>query len=347
MKKKIAALTVIIFLIALFGCSKEEQKLNNQPIVSEKQISSLKSTSIPGQKTFLKYKFEKGEKIRYKLTSLSSTEQTIKADSSLKSTGTQTLTYFFDIEVLEVDADNIAELSFNITQVIYDGIINGQKTHYDSKSVLTKEEKAKYIDFETITNTPFRERVNQKGEVLEITRLDKMVDKMISVQPDMQKMTGEQKAQLIKNLGDGELKPRTQLLFRELTSSEVGKDSTWQKSTPATIAVFQMDNAIRYKVADFVKVDDDYAVKLNADLAVKWTGNKKASNNGINYLFDDPKVSGGGMILFNIDKGRIIRGETTTNIEMNVQITGKDAAQKIQKASRKDFSTNKNTVELL
>ena len=114
--------------------------------------------------------------------------------------------------------------------LLVDGLINGQKMHYDSKANVSKEEKLKYVEFETVSNTPFRARVNQKGEILEVTRIDKMVDKMMTLQPEMQKMTADQKASLIKNIGEGELKPRTQLLFRELTSNEVGKDSTWQKS---------------------------------------------------------------------------------------------------------------------
>ena len=67
----------------------------------------------------------------------------------------------------------------------------------------------------------------------------------------------------------------------------------------------------------------------------------------MNYLFDDPKVTGGGTILFNIDKGKVIRGETTTNIEMGVQIEGKDSLNKMRKTFRKDISINKNIVELM
>ncbi len=67
----------------------------------------------------------------------------------------------------------------------------------------------------------------------------------------------------------------------------------------------------------------------------------------MDYVFDDPKLSGNGTILFNIDKGMIVRSETSTNVEMNVQFEGKDASQKMKKAKRKDYSVNKNIVELL
>ena len=52
-----------------------------------------------------------------------------------------------------------------------------------------------------------------------------MVDKMIALRPEMQKMAADQKVALIKNISEGEIRPRTQLLFRELTTNEVAKDS--------------------------------------------------------------------------------------------------------------------------
>jgi len=348
MKSKLVGIALFLLLIVLgIGCGTKDEKQSNKPAVSSEELNNLKSVDLSGQKVYLKYKFEKGEKLRYKLITVTSSQQTIKADSLMKSTGDQTLTYFFDIEVIEVDPDNTAELSLNISQVIFDGQVNGQKMHYDSKANVSKEEKLKYVEFETVSNTPFRARVNQKGEILEVTRIDKMVDKMMTLQPEMQKMTADQKASLIKNIGEGELKPRTQLLFRELTSNEVGKDSTWQKSTPANLGVFTLENIINYKVNDFVTVGVDKAAKLSAALSVKWSGNKKGTDSGMNYLFDDPKVTGGGTILFNIDKGKVIRGETTTNIEMGVQIEGKDSLNKMRKTFRKDISINKNIVELM
>lgn len=348
MKNKLMGIALLLLLIVIgIGCGSKDDKKNNTPAVSSEELSKLKSVDLNGQKVFLKYKFEKGEKLRYKLITVTSSQQTIKADTLIKSAGDQSLTYFFDIEVLEVDPDNIAELSLSIAQIIYDGQVNGQKMHYDSKVNVSKEDKMKFAEFETVSNTPFRARVNQKGEILEVTRIDKMVDKMISLQSEMQKMSADQKAALIKNIGEGELKPRTQLLFRELTTSEVGKDSIWQQSTPATLGVFKLENIISYRLMDFVEVGDDKAAKLSAVLSVKWTGDKKGTENGMKFLFDDPKVSGGGTILFNIDKGKVIRGETTTNIEMSVQVDAKDSMNKMKRSFRKDNSMNKNIVELL
>ncbi|MCX6170694.1 MAG: DUF6263 family protein [Ignavibacteriales bacterium] len=335
--------SVVLAITIMIGCGKKETIPNAASI----NVNNLKSIDMSGQKVYLKYQFKKDQKLRYKLTTISNSVQTIKVDSLMKSNSDQSLTYIFDLEVVDVDKDNIAELVINISSINFNGISNGQKLNYDSKAKLSKEDKDKFAEFETVVNSPYRVRVNQKGEILEVTRIDKMADKMISLRPDMQKITAEQKVTLIKNISEGEIRPRTQLLFRELPSKEVARDSSWQLTSPATLAVFRVESISKFKVDDFVKAGDDKMAKLSATLTSKWTGNKKGTQEGMNYLFDDPKINGDGSILFNIDKGLVIKSETTTNVEMGVTIDGKDATQKMRHSVRKDLSMNKNTVELL
>ncbi len=343
MKKYFLKLTLLFALIALAaGCGKKEPVTNAAAVDPAK----LSSVDMGGQQVTLKYIFKKDDKLSYKLTTTTNAVQTVKADSLLKSASDQTLTYFFNLEVLEVDQSNIAELGITITQIDFTGNINGQTMKYSSKNP-TKEDKEKFGEFEVIVNSPYRARVNQQGEVLEISRVDKMIDKMVSLKPEMGKMSTEQKTNLIKNISEGELKPRTQLLFRQLATTPVAKDSTWQFTSPANLAVFQIENTSKYKIDDFVKVGNDKGVKISASLLSKWSGNKKGTEQGMNFLFDDPKITGGGTIIFNMDKGHVIKSETSTTIELGVQIDGKDASQKMRHTVRKDYSMNKNIVELL
>lgn len=344
MTNKLFGMTSALLLIfILMGCGKKENTQNAASI----DTSKLQSVDMSGKKIYLKYQFKKNDKLRYKLTTITNTIQTVKADTLTKSTADQTLTYNFDLEVIEVDKDNVAELTVNISSITFNGNINGEKLHYDSKAEQTKADKDKFGEFEVIVNSPFRARINQKGEVLEVTRIDKMLEKMISMKPEMQKMAADQKVALIKNISEGEIRPRTQLLFRELTTGEVAKDSSWQLISPAKVAVFQMENISKFKVENFVKVGDDNAARISASLTSKWTGEKKGSQEGMNFIFDDPKISGDGTIIFNIDKGLIVKSETSTTVEMGVQVDGKDASQKMRRTYRKDLSMNKNIVELL
>jgi len=167
------------------------------------------------------------------------------------------------------------------------------------------------------------------------------------MQPQKQILTPEQKSQLAKNLGDGEIRKLMKFIFKEMPKNFVAKDSSWVKKYPGQAAVFQSDNTAKYTVLDFVEYNGDNAVKISADLSAVWSGNKKGEQNGVQFSFDDPKAGGDGMIIFNIEEGQMVKAETSTRLEIGVQIQAKDALQKTHKSYRKEITTNKNIVELL
>jgi hypothetical protein len=137
------------------------------------------------------------------------------------------------------------------------------------------------------------------------------------------------------------------LIFRELPKKSIAKDSSWQKSYPGQLSVFKIENVANFKLDDIVKVKDENQAKINVNLSVKWEGEKKGEQQGIKYNFEDPKITGSGSILFNIDKGLLTKSETLTTVELVAHIEGKDATQKILKTVRRDLSTNKNIIELI
>lgn len=335
-------LLIVLYAAIILSCGRKDEKL-----INDKVASKLESIDLKGQKVFLRYKFDKGDKYKYKLTTITLTKESIQADTLMQVNSTQTTTYIFDVEVIEVDNDKIADLGITISSLQLNADINGQKINFDTNKKLTEDDKQKFAEYLTIHNTQFRARVNDKGEVLEVSRLDKMIDKLNSLQKQKQNLSAEQKSQFAKNLGDALIKPLTQLLFRELPQKSLAKDSTWQKSYPGQLSIFKIDNTITYKVEDFVKVNDNKAVKLSANLSCSWTGNKKGEDNGIKYSFSDPKISGTGNIIFNLDEGLLIRAETETSVELTANLELRDEKNKLRRTVRKDFTSNKNIIELL
>jgi len=101
---------------------------------------------------------------------------------------------------------------------------NGQKLHFDPSKAPNKEEQQKFWQYAIQFNSPFRARVNRYGEVIEVSRLEKMIDKMNSLQPQPQTINPAEKAKLSRDLADGIIRPFTQLIFRELPKKSVSKD---------------------------------------------------------------------------------------------------------------------------
>lgn len=337
-------LTIItlVFISLVVGCGKSEEKKQEQKI-----SESFETIALPENSIKLRYNFSKGDRFKYKLTTISSSDETIQADSTIKSKLIQTLAYNFDVEILEIDDDNVAEIGINISSVNLDANINGQKITFDSKTELPKEEKQKFMEYAILTNSPYRARVSQRGEVIEVTRLDKMIDKLNSLQQNPQKLTIEQKSQYSKSLGKSVIRPLTQLIFRELPEKSIAKDSTWDRKYPAQAGVFNIDNTAKFKLDNFINLDGNKGALITANLTATWTGNKTGEEEGVKYTFEDPVISGNGKIIFNIDKGYVVKAETLTSIEMSVLVKAKDSMQKIKTTKRTEKSTNKNIVELL
>jgi hypothetical protein len=317
---------------------------------ASQQLSSdynLPVVEVGEQKVSLKYQFTKGDKFKYRLSTISSSVQSVQADSSMKASSEQSLSYIFDVEVLGVDKDNVAEIALTMSNIKLNATVDGKKYNYESNSNLSKEEKQKFLKYESENNFTYKAHVTSGGKVLNVSDIEKLVDKMITYLPEKQNVPAQQKAELVNGIAQQEIRPITQLLFRELAINEVGKDSTWKKVTPSTLGLLNLENTENYKVENFVKVGDKKAAKVSVQLSTKWSGNKKGNQNGTDFTFDDPKVSGGGIILFDFGKGKLLKSETVSNFEMSVNMEMKDASQKTIKAKRTDTSMNKNIVEML
>jgi hypothetical protein len=355
MSVKIIKIVIVLFLfVAIFGCGKKETKnasenKQSQSLTNSDAYKELEKINIGNDKITLQYQFKKGEKFSYKLTTFSSMDQSVQSDSLIKQKSNQTLIYEFDIIVLDIDNNNVADLGITVSSVNIDANINGKSYQYDSKAKNSKEDKMKFFEYETITNSQYHAKVNQKGEIIDVSSVSKMVDKLIAAQPPQSKkpITSEQKVMIANNIINSAIKPVTQLLFKEVSGKIIAKDSTWVKKYPSTIAVFQLDNNANYKVNDFVKLNNIKAVKVALNLVVKSSGQKQGTENGVSYNFEDPRITGDGIVFYNLENGRVLKSETSTKVEMNVQITSKDASQKLKKTTRKDISINKNIIELL
>jgi Family of unknown function (DUF6263) len=344
---------LLLILVYAVGCGKKDDKnaqvKTDGNAVNTAAYNNFEKVSIGNEKVILNYRFKKGDKFTYKLTTLTVSDQSLQADTLSKSKTNQSTTYIFDFKIIDVDKNNTADLEVNLSAMKIVADVDGQKIEYDSKANNDAQVKQRFIEYETIINSPFRAKVNNKGEIVEVSHLDMMVERINSVRPSDKKLSKQEKTTLASNIRDGAIKPITQLVFREMPDKEVAKDSSWTEHYPGNLGgIFQLDNTAKFRVEDFVKVNGARAAKVSADLSVKWTGNKQGNQNGVSYNFADPKIGGGGIILFNIDSGRLIKVETSTRVEMSVQIETKDEkSQKMKKSTKKDISSNRNIVEAI
>ena len=243
MKYLFLFIITLSFLIA--GCSKKEEKPlanKNQFVTDTSEIKTI-PVSNPNESFLLKYTFEKGKKYQYRISSISSDMETMKADSTRNQNFKQNSIYILELSPLETDQEGTIEISAVISSIKIDASMDGQKTTYESGTIKDSTDKIKYAQYEALIKNPFSIRVSKVGEILEIMRVDKIVSKFFEINPKANAMNAEQKAGLRTNFINGLLRPLFVQIFRQIPDHNIAKDSTWSITQPPTEAmVFKLES---------------------------------------------------------------------------------------------------------
>jgi hypothetical protein len=337
----------ISFIIA--GCSKKEEK----PLVNKNQYatdtSEIKTIPVsnPNEPFLLKYIYEKGKKYNYRISAFSSDIETMKAESTMTQTFKQNSIYILELTPLETDQEGTVEISSVISSVKIDALVDGKKITYESGTVKDSSEKIKYAQYEALAKNPFSIRVSKTGEILEIMRMDKILNRFFEINVKASSMNSEQKASLRNNFIEGLLRPLLNQIFRPIPDHSIARDSSWSITQPPVEAmVFKLENKNIYKISSLEKLGDDKIAIIDGSLKTVITGNNKAVDRGVSYDFTKPGVTAIGKIYFDITKGIIIKSKVNT--KTNTHFTMKAPSPKgTQKGERWGTTENTYVAELL
>lgn len=330
---------VIVLILVISGCT-EEKKEEETAKVPQTEAKS-------GPVKLVQYKFEIGNTIDYKLTTNINSSQSIEADTSFTTFSRQNVIYTFGMEVVSVDNNHIAEISIHVKSIIASAEMDGQKLEYDSKYIYSSRERLLYADYEAIKGKSFSVRVSPIGEVLDIYDVSKIVDELISLQSQGQKITAEQRKAFEQGFTEQGLTPIVLQLFKTMTYDKVGINSQWTYRYPSMLGSFNIENIASFQVKEFFEEKEDSLAKLNAHLSVSWTGQNQVQEQGVNYTFSDPNISGFGTITFNLSEGWVENSESTIRMEMEMTADSFDSNSKPVKAVKKDIVESKNKLTKL
>lgn len=338
---------VFLLLISLFafGCGDKNSK---NP--AQKNPQGELSTSVdnaPPKEIALNYSLQKNQHLSYKVTSVSNSTQSIIADTTMSQNMKQTVTYLLDMDIKDVDAEKIMEIQINLKSVAISAEANGQKVSYQSGKLKSPAEKKRFAQYEAFVNNPFVLRINPKGEIQEISRVDRIVNKFLEIQGIKDSVSQMQRKQMQTSIAEGELRPLIQQVFRSLPGKNVGKDSLWNFSSPARLGVFEVENIAKFRLNGFEKLGEERLAVIDAGLDIVPKGKTKYTERGINYNFKKPEATGNGRIYFNVSKGCIQRSKTSTTLRMSLMMQMPKSPRGPMKATRNDVMETTNIVELL
>ena len=340
----------LIASILFFGCSKKSgnTQLNqkNRFTVDTSDIST-KPVSDPDETFNISYKFENGKQLQYRLSSSTHDERILKADSTVTQKMDRSLVYIINTSQANEEKDGTKVMNCEITSVKMEQNLNGKEEKFESGSKMDSAQIIKYTEFYALLNNPFGVRVGPNGGVTEIFKVDKIIDKYLSVRKTKTALTSEQRDRLKEGLTRGILKPIMVQIFRKMPESSVAKDSTWNvQQPPAQYLVFKVNNADSYKVSSLGSYNNDKMAVITAGLKSDIEGKTNLVQNGVTYNFKKPETSTSGKIYFNLSKGYIQKSKINTQLHIFFTMEGMTAKGKAKRSEKESVQTS-NVVELL
>lgn len=343
-------ITILLAFLFISGCSKksDETKLTE---ASKYQVDSSDIKAQPlenqNQAFTMQYKLEKGKTYRYRLTTVTNDSQTITADTTISSNIKQTIIYLISLTPVSTDKDGVTEINCVFNSVKLNALANGQEYNYESTTNTDSLERNKFADYESLINSDIGIRISKAGEIIEVFRTDKVVNKFLAIKGIADSITAAQKEQLKANMVEGAVKPLLFQIFRQMPDYSLAKDSTWTFAQPGSqLMVYQIQNTNTYKITALEKLNDSKLAVIEGGMITKVTGDDQISERGISYKFKKPGTSASGKIYFNITDGCIQKARTNTSINIFYSMEGK-TPQGLQKGSKQENISNSYFLERL
>lgn len=350
--KKLSLFLLLFLFIA--GCSETEKK-EDEPVVDEQtkyefDTTEIKTTPLNAQddKVHLKYKFNNEKPFVFRITTISDNKVEIgTADTTFNQDLKQTTVYIMKFNLEDVDVDSVLELSCSISSVKVEGSGMGNSFSYESGLMTDSASREKFSEYAALVNNPFRIRVAQNGEILEVSRVDRIVNEYLKLKNLSDSLSAQEKEMLRRDMSEGALKPLMVILFRNVPDEPVAVDTSWNIAQPQTpFMSYNIQNTYTYKLQSLEKFNNHKVAVIDAGIKTVISGSSKFTDRGIAYTFEKPQTKAEGKIYFNLDLGCVQKSVTESRFTINYEMEASTPQGK-QKGRKKEVTVNRNIVELL
>lgn len=345
-------LMLITFIFIVVSCSDKNNE-SDKALTDEEKYSfdstSLKTEGIDntGQPFKIEYKFKKGEKFVYRLTTISENTQSIEMDTTISNKMNQKVIYLLDLDIKDVDDEGTIEADAKITSLKLEAFANGKQFDFEAGKENDSTKLQQFAEFQAMYNNPFTVRFDKKGEILEVYKVDKISNRFLEIRDALDSVSTEDKNMIKQELINAVLNPLITQIIRRTPDKEVYTDSTWQMSQkPLALMVFQINYVNLYKIQSVEKIDNNRVAIIDADIDFSYTGNPVLKQQNITYNFQKPISTADGKIYFNVDKGFQIKSLTKTRLEISYNYEANTPKGK-QRIKQSESVANTNILELL
>jgi hypothetical protein len=321
-------ITAILVLGLLFtGCRKKEDAKSAQAAMNI-DTTDVKTTPVNENLSNLdlKYAPKKGKEYIFVLTSIGNDAAHIIADTTIENTVHSKVTYKLSVTPTEIEDDGTFSANISYLGVSLEAKSDKEKVTYQSGQKLDSASRGKFFQYEALINNQFGARVKSNGEILELFKTDKIVQKMIDGGPKLpQALTPQQRAQIKGNIEESLLRPTLQQIFRKLSDAKVSTNTAWDLEQDFPVnQILNFHTKQTFTVKGFELYNNNKVARIDITAQTVPQVNPEAKKQNINV--EKSTLDGTGKLFYDTDKGLLTYGRTRLFID--TKISGKTKTRK-------------------
>ncbi len=293
----------------------------------------------------LRYRWTKGETLRYRMTQQSSSAVSGLPGGIGDMTVDQTMTQVFRVVVEDVAADGTTTVQHTLESIGMEMNTPMGKTTYDSASADTAENPSTASFrriFSAFIGEPFTLVLSPTGSIQKLEGFSRIAEKMFSTMP--QDAAGVAVASALKaTFNDDSMRQMVGQWFWQLSNRTVKVGDTWNTQGTSGIPMF---GSFTTSMAATLKAIEGTGAEQVARIATQVTFKLDPAESAKNPMGLSMQIgdnTGEGEILFDIAKGRLLRSTTRTTMPMTLSGPGPDGTPMTMKLNVKSTMT----VELI
>ncbi len=314
----------LLLVLVLFsaGCRKKVDGPAGQQSLSVTTLDTVdvKTSPVSGQASEAKlvYAPQKGSEFVYVLTAIGKDHSILKADTVMENNVDSKMSYKFSVGVTDVEADGSLTMNVTFLSVALDAGSEQEKVHYQSGEKHDSATIRKFFQYEALVNNTFGLRVKNDGEILEVFKSDKIVDKMVQLSKMQKAPSPQEKAQIKSQVEQSVLLPTVQQIFRKLPANMVSVNHSWNLNFDIPInqiISFQTTQLFTFKGIEMM--NDNKVARIDIGADAKPEVNPKAKDEGISV--ESATLNAKGTALFDLTSNMMRYGKTKLSISSSIK----------------------------
>ncbi len=249
--------------------------------------------------TMLKYIFKKGDVFSYRIHTITHVEE---QTDTLKQISNQDVSFTYHFEVLNADPNGGAKLQATCTQLVFYGKYGNREMSYNSDSKIDKTQEKLFAQYNAPLNIPFEVYVNAEGTLTSVSKVEKIVEKLMG--NDFKKAKADAKKKVAEDYANVSLKDVIQLAFQKLSEKPVANDSAWNIVWEGILGFLKVKNVATYTLLGVRDEGKGKLAHIGIQMRTNYVGPPKMETGQGVATIERFDVKGTGTTLFDLTQNR-------------------------------------------